>query len=622
LREISHGGDLAGRVDSPDEDETDGSKMPKRTTPLTEPPRSQLHIVLGICGLLLLAVWLVFRPATDYGFVNFDDDVYVTDNPELLDGLSPKGIAFALTTTRGSQWAPLTWLSYLLDYEVYGLAPWGYHLTNLLLHAATTVLLFLVLRQMTGGLWSSAFVAAVFAIHPLRVESVVWVAERKDVLSGLFFVLTLGAYLHYVRNRFSLARYAAVVVLFVLGLIAKPMLVTLPLVLLLLDYWPLGRFSQSGGNKNGKTSSGADMPGEIVPARLWLLLVEKVPLLLIAAVFCVIATWAQGKAVIALERLPIASRVANALVSSVAYLGKWLWPTNLAVFYPHPLDGLPAWKPAAALSVLLAVTAVVLIYWRRKPYLLVGWFWYLIMLVPVIGIVQVGRQSMADRYTYLPQIGLSIALAWGVAGVAVAWPRRRWVYAAAGVLIVAGLAVCASRQTTHWRDSESLWDRAIACTSANSRARYCLGEELSKQKRFTEAIPHYEEAIRIEPQDATNYNSLGNALAALGDLDKGIEQYGQAIRINPRYAEARSNLGVALVRQKRLEEAVSQYEEALKAEPNRAETRCNFGNALARMHRFDEAIAQYEAALSLQPNRDEIRRNLDTVRAMRRKIQR
>jgi protein O-mannosyl-transferase len=372
-----------------------------------------------------------------------------------------------------------------------------------------------------------------------------------------------------------------------LGLMAKPMLVTLPLVLLLLDYWPLGRFSQKSRNENGKTSKGRQ---ECLPH--WMLVVEKIPLLVIAAVFCAIAPWAQGKALIAVEKLPMDERIANAMVSAVAYLGMWFWPAKLAVFYPYPLEGWPVWKTAVAMLVLLGITAAVLVRRRENPCLLVGWFWYLVMLVPVIGLVQVGRQAMADRYTYLPQIGLCIALAWGAAGVAVAWPHRRWVYAAASLAIVVGLAVCASRQAGYWHDTEVLWNRALECTTNNNRAHCNLAAELAKKGEFPEAIEHYEAALRIEPEDATSCYGLGNALTGLGKRDKAIERF---------------------------REAAKEYERAIKIRPKFVEAHSNLGNALARLGQYDDAIRHYEMALEIEPNRTETRKNLDFVRSMREK---
>jgi protein O-mannosyl-transferase len=571
------------------------SRKAKRQEIMPEPAasRPQVPMALAVCGLLLLAVWFVFCPTLDYGFVNFDDDVYVSDNPSLSQGLSLKGIEWAFTTHHGSQWAPITWLSYLADFEMHGLKPTGYHLTNLLLHAATTVLLFLVLWRMTDEIWPSAFVAAVFAVHPLQVESVAWVTERKGLLSGLFFVLALGAYLRYVRKPFSIWRYAAVAVFFALGLMAKPMLVTLPCVLLLLDYWPLGR---------------------MISGRFRALLVEKIPLFLIAAVSCAIAPWAQGTAVISVEKLPMASRVSNALASSAAYLGEFFWPANLAVFYPHPLGRLPTWKPAVGLFVLLAITTIVVIRWRKSPWLPVGWFWYLGMLVPVIGLVQIGLHARADRYMYLPLIGLSIALAWTAQWIVREWRYRVWLCGSVGVLAVVALTACASQQTTHWRDSEALWKRAVNCTSQNNRAHCNLAGELLRLKKFPEAIDEFEAALKIEPGDAASYCGLGEAFLRLGQGDKAVEQYETAVRLKPDYSKAHSNLGVALARQGRFDEAIARYKEALRLQPDYVDAHVNFGNALARLKRYNEAIAQYEAALAIDPNRNEARQNLKIVR--------
>jgi protein O-mannosyl-transferase len=572
------------------------SRRPEKAAP-PKPPDSQRRTVLAVCGLLLLAVWIVFAQTIDYGFVNYDDEMNLCDNPAIGQGLSAEGIRWAWTTTHGSQWAPMTWMSYLADYQVYGLKPGGFHLTNVLLHSATTVLLFLVLRRMTGQLWPSAFVAAVFAVHPLHVETVAWLAERKGLLSGLFFVLTLGAYVEYVRRRSFRGRrfaYLAMLLFFALGLMSKPVLVTLPFVLLLLDYWPLGRASQQGGADILVCQKRHVLPGrqECLPhqSSLWRLVVEKVPLLLLAAASCAISPWAQGKAVIALEKIPLSARVGNALVSYVDYLGEMFWPANLAVFYPHPLDALPAWKPIAALLILLGITAAVLVRWRRNPYLPVGWLWYVGMLVPAIGLVQIGVHAMADRYMYLPQIGLCLAVAWAVRDVARSWPHRCLTCGTLASLAIIALTACAAQQTANWRDSESLWTHAIACTPPNSLANSNLAGELVKQKRFAEAVRFYEAALRVDPNDTVSHHDLGNALMGQGKRQQDLRCY---------------------------RAAAAHYQEALKRRPDDVDTRSNLGNALARLGRLDESIAQYEAALKISPDRDDIRHNRDLVLAIR-----
>ena len=365
----------------------------------------------------------------------------------------------------------------MLDCQVYSLNAGGYHLTNVLLHAATAILLFLVLWRMTGGFWASALVAALFAVHSLRAESVAWITERKDVLSGLFFVLTLEAYVGYVRRRFSLVRYLVVMVFLALGLMSKPMLVTLPLVLLLLDYWPLGRMALAAREDTPLLDNRRQ-------GRCWLclrLLSEKVPLLLLVVVSCALTIWSQGEALVPIEHLPLRWRIGNALISYVVYMGHFFYPVGLVVLYPRLDLDLPLWKIVGAFLLLLAITAVALLGRRRCPYLLVGWLWYLGMLVPVIGLVQVGVGAADDRFTYLPQIGLCLALVWSAADVCRSWPYRRWVCSAASALVLMVLMGCAWRQTSFWRNSETLWTHTLTCTSRNSDANYNLGIALVGQ---------------------------------------------------------------------------------------------------------------------------------------------
>jgi tetratricopeptide (TPR) repeat protein len=549
---------------------------------------------VAICVLLFLAVFLVFGQALGYSFVNFDDNDYVYANPHLAQGLTGEGIVWAFTTTDCHNWHPLTWLSYFLDYQLFGFAPWGYHLTNLLLHAATAIALFLVLREMTGNLWPSAFVAAVFAIHPLRVESVAWVAERKDVLSGLFFMLTLAAYVGYVRRPFSLARYVLLLAVFALGLMAKSMLVTLPFVLLLLDYWPLKRMAMS-----------------------WRLLVEKLPLLAMSAAACAVAPLAQGEAMVQLDIVPLSSRIANALVAYVAYVGQLFYPLGLAVFYSYRPNGIPSWQVAGAIVLLLAITAGAVVGWRRWPWLAVGWFWYLGMLVPVIGLVQVGSQSMADRYTYLPQIGLAIALAWGAGSALASWPHRAWAWGIVSALVLAASAGLAWRQTSYWCDNETLWKHTLECTPIAPIAHLNLGAALHDQGRLTEAIAEYQAALQFKPDYTDVLNNLGNALVESGRVDEAIVQYKKALQIRPDYAEAHNGLGVALGKTGHLDEAIAQCNQALEINPDFADAHSNLGIALAGRGRFDEAMAHFQKALELKPDHADARKNLDGARSQR-----
>ncbi len=461
------------------------------------------YTAAAVCVLLAAAVMLVFGQTLRYGFVNIDDQQYVLWNNEVRGGLTLPGVRWAFTSNHGFNWHPLTWLSHMADCQLYGphadpglseidtgqraagCIPYarfagGHHLTSVLLHAANAILLFLVLWRMTGSLWPSAFAAALFALHPLRVESVAWVSERKDVLSGFFFLLTLAAYVGYARRQFSLGRYLAVAVLFALGLMAKPMLVTLPFVLLLLDYWPLGRTPISRWDGSCTASPGAAVqlppqPGSF-PQQTWLrLIVEKLPLLALSAGSCAATIWAQRRAILANQRIEFPLRLANAVASLVGYLTQWLHPANLAVMYPYPLSGVAAGRVAMAALLLAAISSAVLIARRRYPCLLVGWLWYLGMLVPVIGLVQVGSQAMADRYTYLPQIGLAVAVTWLAAGLLAARPRWRLPCAAVASLVLLALIVCTSLQTSCWHDSKTLWSHALECTSDNWIAHHGLG---------------------------------------------------------------------------------------------------------------------------------------------------
>ena len=550
-----------------------------------------LRAVVAVCALLLAAVTLVFGQTIRHEFVNFDDDKYVVDNPQIAGGLTAHGIAWAATHSHVGNWHPLSSISHMLDCQFYGLRPGGHHLTNILLHAATAVVLLLVLRRMTGELWPSALVAALFAIHPLRVESVAWVAERKDVLSGLLFTLTLGAYLGYVRRPFSLWRYMAVAALFALGLMAKPMLVTMPLVLLLLDYWPLGRFGESlQGVDTGRSRS-----------RFSRLVVEKIPLLILAAASCMATLLAQVEAMAPSDLVPVASRIANGLVSYVAYLGQMFTPAGLAVLYPHPGSHLPIWKIVSALLLLVAIS-VAAWAWRRKcPYVLVGWLWYLGTLVPVIGLIQVGPQAMADRYTYLPQIGVCLALVWTLRRLSADWPYRRQLCGVASALAIAVLMGCAWRQASFWHDSETLWTHTLACTSRNAIAHTDLGLALVHSGRIDEALDHYREAVTIRPELVATRNNFGDALLRKKRVNEAMSQFEAALNLDPLHAESHNNLGVALAQRGATDDAIAHYRKALELKPDYSEAHFNLGDAWLQKGQFEEAFACYRKALEIKP---------------------
>jgi Tfp pilus assembly protein PilF len=547
--------------------------------------REALHIRhdLLVCLILIVMTLAVYWQVRNHDFQYYDDSLNVTENPDVQAGLTWQGIIWAFTTTHTSNWLPLTWLSHMVTCEIYGLNAGGHHVINLQFHIFNTLLLFVVFKKMTRALWRSAFVAALFAVHPLHVESVAWVTERKDVLSTFFWFTTMWAYLRYVGCP-GLTRYLLVLVAFALGLMAKPMPVTLPFVLLLMDYWPLGRF-QAGYNEQGPEKS-MDFTHKV--SFFPRLVLEKVPLFALAAGSCVVTFLAQrsGGSLSSLGKLPPDIRIANALVSYVSYMRKTVWPAQLGVFYPHP--GVPpAWKVAACAAFLLVVTFVVIWARRKRPYLPVGWLWYLGTLVPVIGLVQVGEQAMADRYTYVPLIGLFIIVAWGVPELAARWRYQRPLLAVSMGAAISSFAICAYSQVGHWDNATALFKRAVDVTTNNYVAQFNLGLALAKQGRPKEAISHYSEALRINPAWAEAHNILGNALARQGNLRRAVSHYSEALRINPAMAEAHNNLGLALQMLGRVEEAVPHFREALRIKPDYPHARHNLGTALAAREKID-----------------------------------
>src|SRR5437763_656797 len=484
----------------------------------------------AVCGVIVLLIGIVFGQTLSYDFVNYDDKTYIYGNSLVSSGLSLHGLLRAFVDTQTNNWHPLTLVSHMIDCQLYDLKPGGHHFTNVLLHTIAAVLLFLWLRNIagkgqSGSDWSSAFVTALFAIHPLRVESVAWIAERKDVLSAVFFFLTLLAYLRYARAP-TAGRYVSMSILFACGLMAKPMLVTTPAVLLLLDYWPLKRFGDQ------KT--------------FWRLLVEKIPLFTLSAGPSIMALALQVQSPASIGQLPFLWRVENALVTYVTYILQMFWPANLAVFYPHPDDRLALWQVALAAAPLIVVSWVVFSLRRNRPYLLVGWLWYLCMLIPVIGIVQVGLQGHADRYTYLPHIGLYIGLIWFLSERVADWRFRPATLAAAAIIIIVGLAGASHVQASYWKDSELLWKQAIANTSDNHLAHAHLADLLLRQGRIQEAIVHCQEAIRIRPNDTDAQNNLGLAYLQQGNEAGAFVHFEQSLAANPNNLNARINLAWVL----------------------------------------------------------------------------
>ena len=532
-----------------------------------------------VCVVLVLAVWMVFGQTVRFGFVNYDDNLNVYDNGVVAQGLTPQSIPWAFSHPQTANWVPLTTLSHMLDCQIFGLNAAGHHFVNVLWHAAAAVLLFLILREMTGALWRSVFVAALFALHPLRAESVAWVSERKDVLSGFFFMLTIWAYLRYAR-RPSRGGYVAMAVIFTLGILSKSMLVTEPAVLLLLDYWPLGRLR--GGRE------------------IFRLILEKTPLLVLALGSCVVSVMVPGLLITGTARLPLTARLANAAVSSVIYLRQMVWPAGLAVPYPVPPHGRPFSEIALATLLLAAITVLAVACRKKQRYLLVGWLWYLVMLIPVAGLVPISLwASHADRYTYLPEIGLAITGTWAFADLAAPWKDRQPILGAFMAIALGILMCCAARQSSYWRDSETLWDRSSSEGPDNAVAHCNLGSALAHKGETQPALRQYQMALRIDPHYSVAHCNLGNAFSRLGKIDEAIAEYRQALENNPDYAEAHCNLGNALVSTGKMEEAFTQFHRALASWPDYPQARVGLGSALAKIGRDTEAIAEYRKAWRL-----------------------
>jgi protein O-mannosyl-transferase len=541
-----------------------------------------------ICIILVLLVFAVFGQTARFGFVNYDDDAYVYKNPVVENGLTLKGAVWALTYGEIGHWHPLTWLTHMADCQVYGLWAGGHHLTNVALHALAAALLFFGLRDMTGKLWRSAFVAAVFAVHPLRVESVAWIAERKDVLSGVFFMLTLWAYVQYVRQP-SRGRYAMMALWFGLGLLSKNTLVTLPFVLLLLDYWPLGRLNH--------------------PRRFIHLIAEKIPLFALAVASCV-ATALVPEKTPAFHQLPIWLRSENALITYVTYLRQMVFPAGLAIPYPYPANGASAWQAALAFVLLTALSAVAFVCRKKRPFLLMGWLWYLGMLVPAIGIIQISYYAHADRYTYLPGIGLAIAGTWAVAEWSAGWKHRRAVLGGLMAVVIGALMICAHAQTAYWKDSVTLWQRALSHTSGNRLASYNLALAFHDLGNLDEAVAYYQRTLEMTPLDFQAECNLGDTLMEQGQTDRAIACYQKALEIEPNYAKARCNLGNALMQQGQVDQAMACFQKALAIQPNYAQAHYDLGNALFDSGHFDEAVGHYQKALETDPDFVEAHFNL------------
>ncbi|HEX3744616.1 MAG TPA: tetratricopeptide repeat protein [Bryobacteraceae bacterium] len=586
--------------------------MKKQAAPAK--PAGDLWIYVGLAAAIFAAYGAVLR----FGFVSYDDPVYIAGNPHVRDGVTGSGVVWAFTHSFAGNWFPLTWISHMLDCQFFGLDAGAHHFTNLALHTAATLLLFAVLRRITGARWRSAFVAALFALHPLHVESVAWIAERKDVLCAFCWMLTLLAYARYV-TRPTGARYAWTLAAFALALLAKPMAITLPLVLMLLDYWPFARGFR---------------------------ILEKLPFLALSAAVSAVTyvAHAQANAVISLSRIPVAMRVENALISCAVYIGKMFWPGGLAVFYPYPKGSLVL--PAALAGVALAaVTAAAIRFGRTRPYLPVGWLWYLVTLTPVIGLIQAGQQARADRYMYIPMIGLSILLAWGGAELLQPWPQARIALPAAAC---AACVVLTHIQAGYWENGVTLYSHAVEVTADNYIARFNLAHDLRARGDVAGAVEQLQAAVRIQPEsglahdelgqllgheghydealaelrraestlpdDATLHYRIGVLLASAGHSEQAVEELSQAARLDPANAEVHRNLAISLAMLDRLPESVGEFRAAVKLKPEDATLRFNLGVALLNLGQKSDAATQLEEALRLNPGLQEARAALDAAR--------
>jgi len=571
---------------------------------------------LWISLFLIAATLVVYWEVQNHEFINYDDPPFITDNRLVQSALTLESIKSAFEPNWG-YWKPVAYLSLMLDYQIYGLDSGGFHRTNLLFHIANALLLFVLLRRITGATWQSGFVAALFALHPLHVESVAWVTERKDVLSTFFWFLTILAYVRYLKQP-DFKRYLLILVALGLGLMAKPMLVTLPFVLLLFDYWPLGRLQlPQKSNRQAQPVRHRLPPGNERPAfrmnnstnslhrfirSLSRLIWEKVPMFCLVALSIWIVFWftARNQVIQAVQFESLGFRASNALISYVTYIARMFWPENLAIPYPYTIVSWP--RTALSFLILLCISLAAVKTVKSRPYFAVGWLWYLGTLVPVIGVVHFGEFARADRFTYVPLIGLFIIIAWGVPELLAQWKNKPIFLAllTAGLLIT--LMAITWRQVGYWKNSITLFQHALEATTNNTVAHNNLGNALSQQGRTTEAIDHFLQALRIKPDHAKAHNNLGIALAKQDRIDEAIEHYSQALRIKPDYVEAHNNLGIDLVKQDRMDEAVEHYLAALRIDPEFAEAHSNLGAARDKQGRTAEAIDHYLQALRIKPD--------------------
>lgn len=546
------------------------------TKPAENPRSFWIYLILA------LVTFAVYWQIHSFEFTNYDDDEYVNKNRHIITGLTRKNVAWVFTNSHAGNWHPLTGLSHILDSHLFGKNAGLHHITSLLFHIVNTLLLFTVLKRIISAAMKSAFVAALFAFHPLHVESVAWVSERKDVLSVFFGILTIAAYFRYTRGP-NLNRYLLTLLLFICGLMSKPMLVTWPFVLLLIDYWPLERF-------DGKN--------------LQRLILEKIPFLAFSAASSTLTFFVQrgAGAVRKIETIPLLSRIENTFISYVTYIGKMIWPAHLAVFYPHPENKPQAWPAIGAAVLLVGITVGVLILSKRYKYLFTGWFWYLGTLVPVIGLVQVGDQAMADRYTYIPLIGLFIIIAWGADDLLSQWKHRKVILRISAMIILTSLFVYTYFQVSYWRSSITLLEHALKVTKDNYVAHYYLTGPLADIGKSAQAIEHFKQTLRIKPNESTIHKNMAIALARMDNLEDAVFHLNEALRLDPNFAEAHSSFGYVLNRQGKFEQAKKHFEKALNLKSNNAATYANYSYTLLNLGKYDEAVSCLKTAIELEPD--------------------
>jgi protein O-mannosyl-transferase len=555
-----------------------------------------------ICILLSLLVLGIYWKVQYHEFINYDDGRYIIENKHVKSGLSKENFIWAFTQVHSANWHPVTWLSHMLDSHFYGLNPNGHHLSSLGFHIANSLLLFLLLCRMTGEIWKSCFVASLFAFHPINIESVAWASERKSVLSTFFLLLTMWAYINYVQKK-NFARYSIVLLFFILGLMSKPMLVTLPFVFLLLDYWPLNRFKISLSNTLPSTKVVSHIKNNLLN-----LFFEKIPLLILVAGSCVITLIAQKSwgAVVSLENVSLVSRISNALVSYLKYLEKMAWPTNFSIFYPYPENGFVLWEVLMSGLVLITITFISIRLIKKAPYLVVGWFWYLGTLIPVIGLVQVGQQAMADRYAYVPLIGIFIIIAWGLPELLKNYLfRKKLLIFLTGIYFSILMTLCWT-QLQYWKSSIKIFQHAINVTERKYPSFVGvynnLGVVLISQMKFEEATVNLKKAVELQPNYPESYNNLGYALSELKRFSEADIQYKQAIRLKPDYAEAHNNLANSLSKKSSFNKAIIHYKKAIQYKPDFSEAHFNLGVTLNKSNHSEKAIPHLEEAIRLEPN--------------------